>query len=180
MSSAVGDFTISKDIWLNTVTLNTTTSGVFYAALNTCGSGFLCVRPPDDYPSVYTFSFSVPIVAFGMYITGSGQSPSFPQDISFMDSKSLWTSLLPFKSYDAGQFIGFITDPNEPTSSVSILIGPSSFPIIPDSFGFDDVRFVSVPGPLPLLGVGAAFCYSRKLRNRIRISKTADIMSASK
>jgi hypothetical protein len=30
---------------------------------------------------------------------------------------------------------------------------------------------VSSPGPLPLLGVGAAFGYSRKLRKRIKIDK---------
>ena len=34
----------------------------------------------------------------------------------------------------------------------------------------------SVPGPLPLFGVGAAFAYSRKLRNRIKTSKTPGVM----
>jgi len=32
----------------------------------------------------------------------------------------------------------------------------------------------SVPGPLPLLGVGAAFGYSRRLRTRIKTSKTPE------
>ena len=36
----------------------------------------------------------------------------------------------------------------------------------------------SVPGPLPLLGVGAAFAYSRKLRNRIKTRKMPEVMSA--
>jgi hypothetical protein len=35
-----------------------------------------------------------------------------------------------------------------------------------------------VPGPLPLLGVGAAFGYSRKLRGRIKSSKLPEVMSA--
>ena len=35
-----------------------------------------------------------------------------------------------------------------------------------------------VPGPLPLLGVGAAFGYSRKLRKHIKTSKSPDLMSA--
>jgi hypothetical protein len=35
----------------------------------------------------------------------------------------------------------------------------------------------SVPGPLPLLGVGAAFGFSRKLRKRIKPSKTPDVLS---
>lgn len=38
--------------------------------------------------------------------------------------------------------------------------------------------YVLVPAPLPLLGVGAAFGYSRKLRKRIKISKTPEVMSA--
>jgi hypothetical protein len=35
-----------------------------------------------------------------------------------------------------------------------------------------------VPGPLPLLGVGAAFGYSRRLRKRIKTSKTPEVLSA--
>jgi hypothetical protein len=38
--------------------------------------------------------------------------------------------------------------------------------------------YVHVPAPLPLLGVGAAFGYSRKLRKRIKISKSPDLISA--
>jgi hypothetical protein len=35
-----------------------------------------------------------------------------------------------------------------------------------------------VPGPLPLLGVGAAFGFSRNLRKRIKTSKSPEVMSA--
>lgn len=35
-----------------------------------------------------------------------------------------------------------------------------------------------VPGPLPLLGVGAAFGYSRRLRKRIKTSKAPEVISA--
>jgi len=34
-----------------------------------------------------------------------------------------------------------------------------------------------VPGPLPILGIGAAFGFSRKLRKRIKTSKTPDMIS---
>ena len=37
---------------------------------------------------------------------------------------------------------------------------------------------INVPGPLPLLGVGAAFGYTRKLRKRIKVRKTTQVMSA--
>jgi len=36
----------------------------------------------------------------------------------------------------------------------------------------------AVPAPLPLLGVGAAFGYSRKLKKRIKTSKSPEVMSA--
>jgi len=39
-------------------------------------------------------------------------------------------------------------------------------------------RVNPVPGPLPLLGVGAAFGFSRKLRKRIKGGKTPDVISA--
>jgi hypothetical protein len=35
-----------------------------------------------------------------------------------------------------------------------------------------------VPAPMPLLGVGAAFCYSRKLRKRIKTRNALEVMSA--
>ena len=47
----------------------------------------------------------------------------------------------------------------------------SSSPIV-------DPDVESVPGPLPLLGVGAAFGYGRKLRKRIKSSKSPEVMSA--
>jgi hypothetical protein len=37
---------------------------------------------------------------------------------------------------------------------------------------------VQTPGPLPLLGVGAAFGFSRNLRKRIKGSKSPEVMSA--
>jgi hypothetical protein len=36
----------------------------------------------------------------------------------------------------------------------------------------------TVPGPLPLLGLGVTFGYSRKLRKRIKTSNTPEGMSA--
>jgi hypothetical protein len=36
----------------------------------------------------------------------------------------------------------------------------------------------TVPGPLPLLGVGAAFGFSRNLRKRIKTSKSSEVISA--
>jgi hypothetical protein len=41
-----------------------------------------------------------------------------------------------------------------------------------------NVKVNPVPGPLPLLGVGAAFGFSRNLRKRIKATKTPEAMSA--
>jgi len=38
-------------------------------------------------------------------------------------------------------------------------------------------NFAQVPGPLPILGIGAAFGFSRKLRKRIKGSGTAEMMT---
>jgi len=48
------------------------------------------------------------------------------------------------------------------------LTGPSSVP----------AKAIEVPGPLPLLGVAAAFGYSRKLRKRIKDSKSLQLAGA--
>lgn len=44
---------------------------------------------------------------------------------------------------------------------------PNSFPTLDISFGATSTPPIEVPGPLPLLGVGAAFGWSRRLRKRI-------------
>lgn len=41
-----------------------------------------------------------------------------------------------------------------------------------------DTGIEAVPGPLPLLGVGAAYGYSRRLRQRIKRTKTPEVISA--
>lgn len=41
-----------------------------------------------------------------------------------------------------------------------------------------DNKYTQVPAPLPILGIGAAFGFSRRLRKRIKASKTPDLISA--
>lgn len=45
-----------------------------------------------------------------------------------------------------------------------------------DFFGLDNIRLIQneVPGPLPLLGLGTGFLYSRRIRKRIRSSRALD------
>jgi hypothetical protein len=77
-----------------------------------------------------------------------------------------------------------------PGSSVSYQgfpVRPRPTPIDPNPIPFDpgnykditNPRFNNVvPGPLPILGVGAAFGFSRKLRKRIKSGESPDIMNA--
>jgi hypothetical protein len=52
------------------------------------------------------------------------------------------------------------------------------FTTIPADVNVVWAKLLPVPGPLPLLGVGAAFGYSRKLRKRIKTNKTPEVLSA--
>jgi hypothetical protein len=71
-------------------------------------------------------------------------------------------------------------------SSFGIRLQPRDFLSDMPTWTFDDFRLttddqssgVAVPGPLPLLGVGAAFGYSRKLRKRIKTNKSPEVLSA--
>ena len=47
-----------------------------------------------------------------------------------------------------------------------------------ESIGSFSIEPSHVPGPLPLLGLGAAFGYSRKLRKRLSVSKPPKVMSS--
>jgi hypothetical protein len=61
---------------------------------------------------------------------------------------------------------------------------PLAFPsesdgLQPGYFGANiSASAAAVPGPLPVLGVAATFGYSRKLRKRIKTSKTPEVISA--
>lgn len=64
----------------------------------------------------------------------------------------------------------------QPTSGGFTYLVPGAYAGCPGSCV--SARVNEVPGPLPLLGVGAAIGFSRKLRKRIKGSKTLDVMSA--
>ena len=65
----------------------------------------------------------------------------------------------------SGQFFGFRQNSNDSrfgraSTTISNFNGPTA------------AAPASVPGPLPILGVGAAFAYSRRLRRRINLAKS--------
>ena len=63
---------------------------------------------------------------------------------------------------------GTLTGATDSTNTIiSFGVGPGGIPEPGSTVG----GYYSVPGPLPLAGVGAAFAWSRSLRRRIKASK---------
>jgi hypothetical protein len=62
-----------------------------------------------------------------------------------------------------------------PTYELKNLYIVDSYTVTGDNAAIDKITntYNSVPGPLPILGAGAAFGFSRKLRNRIKAARTA-------
>lgn len=62
----------------------------------------------------------------------------------------------------------------QPTSGNFTSFGPGDYAGCPGSCRGADVN---VPGPLPILGLAAAFRFSRRLRKKIKASKAPDVIS---
>jgi hypothetical protein len=102
-------------------------------------------------------------LSYGEYEVWGNFEAEFP-DTSFSD---LTDAGLSFKGtgYDSG---GNVTE----VADTSIVTGPPLNPIDLD------VINEPCPVPLPLLGVGAAFGYSRKQRKRVKTSRKPEVLSA--
>jgi len=107
-------------------------------------------------------------IAFQLYGPGSGSvSASFGSNGVIVTGSSQWVEYV-FEGVAAttNTILAFgysaINTPSVYIDNVSVRVTPYS----------------TVPGPLPLLGLGAAFGCSRKLRKRIKTSKTPEVMSA--
>ena len=106
---------------------------------------------------------------------GPGYPPTGP-------TNNLWFSTQP--QVDGKGFAFYYGNAIVPQESYQIFSKPSD-----DPRGFSyygcwgdgecvNVKQLPVPGPLPLLGVGAAFGFSRKLRKRIKTNNSPEVMSA--
>jgi hypothetical protein len=129
----------------------------------------------------FDISFSDPIAAFGFYGIDIGD---FAGTLSLnFDNGNIATQAIasaPISQADGSVlFWGIITDPSEGAiSSISFVTTAGTG----DVFAFDNMTIgsreqvkppsapSSVPGPLPLLGAGAAFGWSRRLRRRVKAS----------
>jgi hypothetical protein len=107
-------------------------------------------------------------VTFQLYGPGSGNvNASFGSNSINVVGSQQWVSYL---------FEGVATtDSTIFAISYSAVNSPS---IYIDNVSIRASNGSNVPGPLPLLGVGAAFGYSRKLRKRIKTRKSPEVLSA--
>jgi hypothetical protein len=82
-------------------------------------------------------------------------------------------------NHDIGAFVSLVPiDFPRVTASYAGSSNPTAAILIDQNLQ-GEAKETEVPGPLPLLGLGAAFGYSRKLRKRIKTSKTPEIMSTN-
>ena len=84
------------------------------------------------------------------------------------------------KDYYSRFRLTWIDDPLGENGGVSFAtdVRPTGEYLGADGISHGEVEdYAPVPGPLPLLGVGAAFGFSRKLRKRIKTSKTPEVLS---
>jgi hypothetical protein len=152
-----------------------------FTQLPTAGAGSIVgtVINPDLYTLAVEFDpdLSGPAVgSFGYTVSVALGSPSLINGISLNVDDQLPNTSAVVKTVD-----GII---NVPRGSVVALVPTSSISVL-DTYtvpaGNDLVSFsnairqtsVTVPGPLPLLGAGAAFGFSRKLRTRVKAAKSA-------
>ena len=76
-------------------------------------------------------------------------------------------------SFTAGQYWNDISNEYQPGGYFT----PQG--IVEIKLGSGSSSGASVPGPLPVLGLAAAFCFSRKLRKRIKLHKVTSAVSTS-
>jgi hypothetical protein len=118
------------------------------------GIGFDRVQLRWEPPAVGTMTISKFIYSDANYqnlISGSGTNP-ITTDGGILD-------FAPISTIYVKDVVTLTADPDNPTVQ----------PFVP---GINN-DFRQTPGPLPILGAGAAFGFSRKLRSRIKAARTA-------
>lgn len=93
----------------------------------------------------YDIVFTPPVQAFGMWVTGEGNTVSGgTMFLTFQDSNAGW--MIPMSGTIGAQFVGF-TDPGQAISTVSLVLPGNSGALAQPFISVDDICFVlSIPG----------------------------------
>jgi hypothetical protein len=143
-------------------TASIATGGSVTAGYNTTAGGskylsFLPGTTPLQTTQGYLLSFATPIQAFAAFFTGVG-SASGTLQLSFSDGTNQTLTVQSSGNTGGISYFGF-TDAGKSISTISLLFNNQRS--INDSFGIDDISFVSaVPEPdtfLPLAALASAF-----------------------
>lgn len=97
----------------------------------------------------YDITFNPPIQAFGMFVTGEGNTVQGGQMfLTFTDSNTSW--MIPMNATIGGQFVGFV-DPGENITRVSLVLTPDNTGTVIQPFiSLDDICVVwNGPGHCP-------------------------------
>ncbi|MCC6426071.1 MAG: hypothetical protein IT435_04550 [Phycisphaerales bacterium] len=94
----------------------------------------------------YDLTFNPPIQAFGMFVTGEGNTVTGGQMfLTFTDSSASW--MIPMDPNIGGQFVGFI-DPGQAITRVTLMLTPdTSGTVIQPFISLDDICVVWAHGP---------------------------------
>ena len=143
-------------------------SGFSYTASATSGSfsisGDLSTDQSPGNPGSIVFNFGSGINAFGGYFYDTNADTSIsslPLTFDLNNGAFVTTATSPGST----TFYGFISDTNFITAKISSDRYPVAGTVIVGSVA-------PVPGPLPLLGAGAAFGLSRRLRRRQAVGRS--------
>ncbi|NWF83987.1 MAG: PEP-CTERM sorting domain-containing protein [Bryobacteraceae bacterium] len=122
------------------------------------GRQHLRVVPPfgDQTGGSVTFSFAVPIYAFGFYLTDTQENFPGPITVSFDDGGSISLGITKNDETGGALFWGY-SNPGAAITSFSISTGATGDSR--DLWGVDDVYYSQIPEPgtIFLLGAGLAF-----------------------
>jgi hypothetical protein len=96
----------------------------------------------DGSPVVYTFTFTTPVQAFGVYITGVGNRFGGTISMSFNDGQARVIPMTNLYNLGGAQFVGF-TDAGKSIRTVRLTLSGSPNSTNAARLAIDDVRWVS-------------------------------------
>ncbi|QVL53466.1 MAG: hypothetical protein KFB97_03475 [Cyanobium sp. M30B3] len=124
----------------------------------------------------------IPTFAFSSSDSGISSALSYADNFFVIDETYVSGAAINSSSTFAGTTLASLGIPNSGTLGTWTLVDPFDFSYIGDTISVQvnaSASPASVPGPLPILGLAAAFGSSRKLRKRIKLHKGTSDISAS-